>query len=529
MQSSMPNTAQSTAVTRRYPWLSIMLFAFVVALYYVARYHGQWAETDSAGFARYIRSFVIEGRLTPINGSAYPNGYAYQSISAFLLMFTGLDVATLQQIVYPLTACLLVLPAWVLYRELTASSRGATLATMLLFTQPEFLFVILRSSHEKFTRTLLLLCLFFLVRSLTLNNRPGLFALHVGLFYLVAFAFIASNNLLAHSFIFAVGLALVLGRMLEKRAPHLQSPGSALLQRLPYATLICLGLAYLFTFYAYPPAQHDLLVMEHIWDQVAALFLDVQSEPTNAYATVVIGWINLPVYFSVSLANWLIFAASLIIWLRRGQRWLRRGETPASQMDWLLWLLYAAFVMQGVLSIVADASGALGSNLQHRIFPSFSIIAVGTVGTTLARWRPRRMPKPLRFGLALAAACLSLLSVSKAVNEPLLSNKWTMYQHNELAAIDWSDAHLENADLWTEFDERLGVAFHMTHEGSKNGNRFLGKQLKPTMRHLIVTDLTRLRGYRLQRVAPVPSDALRVYDNGMAEVYELRPRTPFQK
>ena len=154
----------------------------------------------------------------------YSNGYAFQAISAFIMAITGLDLATLQQLVYPLVAALVVLPAWALYRELTGSARGATLASLLLFTQPEFLFVILRSSHEKFTRTFLLLCLFFLVRSFKMRDRPWLFAMHVGLFYLTAYAFIASNNLLAHSFIFAIAVALICGSALERLKPSLKMP-----------------------------------------------------------------------------------------------------------------------------------------------------------------------------------------------------------------------------------------------------------------------------------------------------------------
>jgi hypothetical protein len=512
----------------RWLWLGPLLYMFVVSLYFAARYAGHWAETDSATFTGIIRVLVGEGRLAPENGGVYPNGYGYQAISAFIVALTGLDVTTLQQVVYPLTAAIVVLPAWVLYRELTGSAKGATLATMLLFTQPEFLFVVLRSSHEKFTRSLMLLCLFLLVRSFKLRARPWLFATHIGLFYLTAFAFIASNNLLAHSFIFAVSSALILGWLLERRNAYTQQEGS-ILRRLAYAVLICLGLVYVFTFYAYRPAKHDLLVLQDIWTRIAALFLDLQTRTTNPYAQVEAGWVSLPIYFILSIANWIILATSCVIWARQGLRWLWRREKPNTSMDLLLWLLYAAFTAQGALSVVVDASGAIAGNLQHRLFPSFSILAVAYVGAALAQWRPNRFAGPIRIGLAAGIFCISILSVLKAINEPLLSNKWIFYRSDELAALDWSDTHLKNAEIWTEFDERLASAFVTQTDGSANSNSFRGHVNRSTMRDMILTTVTRLRSSRLQRELPVPPDALRVYDNGAAELYHLRPRTLYQR
>jgi len=502
----------------------------VVSLYFVYRYAGRWAEADSTTFATVIRPFVEEGRLLPVGGAVYPNGYAYQAISTYILALTGLDVATLQQLIYPFVAVMVVLPAWVLYRELIGSPRGATLTTLLLFTQPEFLFVILRSSHEKFTRTLMLLCLFFLVRSLRLRDRPWALAVHVGLFYLAAFGFIASNNLLAHSFIFAIASALALGWLLAKRSASLQWQSRGALHRFTYATLICLGLVYVFTFYIYPPAQHDLIILKSIGDRIAALFLDVQSQTTNAYAQVEAGWIAPApyVYFMVSIANWIILVTSFVIWLRQGFNWLWRGKPPKTQPAWLLWLFYAAFAIQGALSVVADASGALASNLQHRLFPSFSIIAVALVGAALAQWRPRRFARAVRLGLTVSIACVAILSVFKATNEPLLSNKWTFYRSAELDAIVWSDSHLRDAEIWTEFDERLIVAFFTEKGGSPYGNHLQGG-LRPDGRDIVLTTLTRLRSSRLGLPLPVPPDAFRVYDNGEAELYHLRPQTQFQR
>ena len=520
---------KSSKPARHWLWLGPLLYMLIVGGYFVARYEGRWAENDSAVFTKYIRLMSESGRLVPSNEDAYPNGYAYQAISTFVVGITGLDVGTLQQIIYPFLAALVVLPAWALYRELTGSQRGATIATVLLFTQPEFLFVILRSSHEKFTRSLLLLCLYLLVRSFTLSDRLWLFAAHVGLFYLATFGFIAGNNLLAHSFIFAVAIALFLGFGLGRWRDNLRVHTAPLVQRLPYAVLICLGLVYLFIFYAYEPAQHDLLVLQNLADRIAALFLDVQTQSTNAYAQVSTGWISLYIYFMVSIANWIILGASFVLWVRQGFRWVIQGKAPESGNIWLLWLFYAAFAAQGGLSVLADASGALGSNLQHRIFPSMSIIAVGVVSVALARWQPRRAVRPIRWALTAGVACIAILSVFKATNEPLLSNKWTFYRPYELKTLEWADAHLRKNQIWTELDERLAVAFITRNGSSRNENGWYAFDLNSTTRNLIVSSVTRLRSTRVQQSLPVPTDAQRVYDNGEAQLYHRRAHTPYQR
>ena len=121
-----------------------MLCLAAIGTYFVARFGGRWAENDSAVFTDVIRSFMAAGRLVPAQGDVYASGYTYQAVSAFVLAATGLEVSALQQLVYPLLSALVMVPAWLLYRELLGSRRGATLATLLLLGQPEFLFVVLR-------------------------------------------------------------------------------------------------------------------------------------------------------------------------------------------------------------------------------------------------------------------------------------------------------------------------------------------------------------------------------------------------
>jgi hypothetical protein len=193
----------------------IILITLLIGLYFVARYTGHWTENDTAAMAAAIRSVSQSGQLIPDEGLIYSNGYAYQVISTFILDMTGLDVAILQQIVLPFGIILLAVPVCLLLFEITGSKSGAVLGSIFLFTQPEFLFVILRGSHEKFGRLFMVLALFLLFRSFKSYGKLRMFATYIGLFYLVIYGQLSSNFMLAFSFVVALAFGLLAGAILE--------------------------------------------------------------------------------------------------------------------------------------------------------------------------------------------------------------------------------------------------------------------------------------------------------------------------
>lgn len=519
-------------------WLGPLLLAFAFGFYYMARYGGAWAENDSAVFADVIRAFVAGGRLVPPDGEIYANGYTFTAISAFIVNLAGVDVVTLQQVVYPLLSVVVVLPAWLLYRELTGSARGAALGTVLLLIQPEFLFVVVRSSHEKFTRALMLFCLFLLFRSFALRQSARHVTVSIVVFYVTAFALAASNNLLANSFFLAIASALGLGLLMEPfaqrilgRPPALQEGPAVLLGRLFTTALTCVILVYVITFYIYAPATYSFTALRALGNDSAQVVLHANDETTvinNAYSVVGSSWVSLPVYMVLSSANWIMLGASLVIWVGLAWRWLRRGDVLHSYTDRLLFLLYAAFLIQGALAVVADTSGTLGGNLQLRLFPSISALAVGLVASALCRWRPRRGLRLKRRALAAAGMTLALLAALKASNEPSLSNMWFFYRPYEVRALTWSDEHLRNAEVWTEFSERLTSTLLLLGHESVGRNTFLAFNPQPTTRVFLISTISRMRSSRTRNPLPVGADGLRVFDNGDAQIYRLRSRTPYQ-
>jgi hypothetical protein len=503
----------------------LLMLALSMGTYFAWRYGTNWAEIDSSRTARAIHGVLTAGNITPGEGLyVYPNGYGCQAVSTFIILLTGLPISTLQQLVYPLTIVILIFPAYALYRELTGTVTGAALATLILFLQPEFLFVILRSTHEKFTRLLMMLALLLLLRSFKLRGRPMLFTMHVLLFYLATYGVIVSNNLLAASFIAAIMVAMVGGWLAGRRTGAARLASEVIIQRLAYVSGASLMLAFLFTFYVYPPALHDIRVMKSLFDQVAAMLLNVEAR--NPYTQVDLGWVSLPVYFSVSLANWLMLGVSLLVWVRQTVRWVIRKQQP-NLTAWGWWLLYTSFAVQEVISVVVDLSGALSGNLQHRLFPSVGLVAGGLIAIEFfgpRAHRPAWMSSRRAWQIAVpVVAALVVLSMLKATNEPSLSNKWTFYTDAELHAFEWADSHLSKSIIWTGLDERLVVAYTTSRGGVAPVNGVDFASLEPRAAYALISDITRLRAARLAQTLPDVSQGAMLYDNGSTGVYRLTP------
>jgi hypothetical protein len=287
----------------------------------------------------------------------------------------------------------------------------------------------------------------------------------------------------------------------------------------------------IFTFYAYPPALQQLRVLKTVGDQMAALFLPVEGTAINPYAVVSAGWVSLPVYFMVSLANWILLVLSAVIWLSQSYKWWVKRQGPQEQVELLLWAFYGAFAFIGAVSVIVDVSGALGANLQHRMFPSFAAIAAPLVARWVINWKPQQRWKT-RLGYAALAAgmgLLAILSIFKATNEPLLSNKWMFYLPTEMQAIHWAEGGLAGRELWTEFDERLSAAFLIQNGGEKGGVIIKQYEALPSTRDFLISDVTRSRSLRLSQPLPITSDSLVTYDNGQSQVFHLRPITSYQR
>ncbi len=514
-----PPRSQSVA------WIvPLLIFGLLIAGYYVLRYHGLWMETDSATITLAIESMREQAVLIPTH-FFYQHGFGYQAISISLLYATGLTTQTLQTIVYPfLGAAGLILISFFFFREVLHDARAAAIASMLLIVQPEVLFATLRGSHEKMTWPLMMLALAILYRSFGQPLRKML--IYGILFYLAIFAIDTTNVFFGSVFLVAVVLSMSLGfvlfRFWKTRRPPLPRQD---VQRLMYISFSGGILIYLFIVYIYPPALSNLRMLRNIFDQMSALLLsfEIKAQPYGYIST---GWINTSVYFVLTVFTWLLIVGSLLVWLRHGLDMLK-GKGARGLMENLDWLLYTGFAIQIAISIIVDLSGALSANLQLRLIPSFTVVAivllVRYLKQTLASARLRPIPRRFIFAMsALLLAWFTLASVLKATNEPLLSNKWTFYLPAEKTAVGWVDSHLVGADIWTGVDERLVTVFRSYYEldSKSQNNYFLGK-INPKTQYVLTTELDRLRAKRLSMQMLPVSYWDQIYDNGQAQVNRI--------
>lgn len=503
--------------------------ALLLGLYLLLRYGGYWGEGDTVYFTRAIYSIqASEELMLPEN--TYQNGYAYQALIVWLAAFTDMPLGFLQIVAAALLLAWVVLPAWLAYRELTRSELAASLATLILLIQPEFLFSLLRGTHEKFTRGLMFLCLYLLVRSLRVHLLR-LMALFIACFYLCAYAMISYNAFMASSFILAILVALGLVWLVGRRVANSRRVASPLVTRLFYVTFSLLVIAFIFIFYAYPPAQKLISTLLGVGDRLAMLALQVEDTASNPYQVVDAGWVSMPVYWLVSLANWLLLGLSLVLWLRQTYTWLVQRKARPIQHEIMLWALYAAFAFLGVISILVDVSGAIAANLQHRTFPSFVMLAAPLAGVWLARKKPQSSPKAKMTlaGISLAIGVLMVLSALKATSEPLLSNTWLFYTPAEAQAVRWAEDNLQQLSLWTGPSGRISDGYSIRENG-----RELSLELDPyvpaiSTHDFLISIVTRLQAQRQGALLPVQADDLITYDNGTTQIHHRRPETPFQK
>ena len=274
----------------------VLLYALLAAGYFVLRYQGQWTDSDTANLTLAARGIQQEGRL--VAKDEYRLGFAFPALTVTIASVTGLSLTQLQLVAFPLVSACLALLAFVTYREFTGNLAAAALGVLLLFMQPDFLFVILRGSHEKLTWLMQLLAFYLLARSLrsARGRRLGDFAACVGLFYLAVYGLVAGNAFFGSAFILAVGVSLLGGFFFL--LPTDRQASRAAVTRLLYVAAAAMVIWVLHIFYLYPSAIDFLLHLSNATDRARAVALgDVPA--ADPYATVVWGWASRSAYLGL--------------------------------------------------------------------------------------------------------------------------------------------------------------------------------------------------------------------------------------
>ena len=101
-------------------------------------------------------------------------------------------------------------------------------------------------------------------------------------------------------------------------------------------------------------------------------------------------------------------------------------------------------------------------------------------------------------------------------------------------AVNWAEGALADRSLWVGFNDRVSDGYAISRSGRTlevTLNR--GLQGSPLTRHFLVSEAIRLHGARL--FAPLPSSltsetgSFVTYDNGEAQIFHTRPKSPFQR
>lgn len=514
--------AQRAALTQ-IVWL--MLLALAAAVYFVIRFGGRWADGDTAVMTQAIRDVTASGRLVPLEGDVYSNGFGYQAISAAILAFTGIDAVVLQQVVRPLISVALVLPAWVLFRELTGSGRLATLASLLLLVVPDHLFTVLRGSHELMTRALMLGALWMLVRANRHRADGPLYAIHLACALAGIFALSAINVVFGLSLVGALATALVGGWLLGRLSRRARAMSGVASPQLGWFAAAATVVVAAFLFFLYPPVSHTVRALGLIPAKLIELVTSGQTSSYDPYAGIATGWVSSTTYLLLSAGTYLLLAGSALVWLWLAWRWLRRGEQPAFGA-WIAWLLYAGFAGQVGLGILADRAGLLGANFQLRALPMFAVLAVAIIAIGAERWRPTIRG---RVVAGLGLAFLAFAGLLKASNEPTLSNRWGFYTQAEMLGLRWADDHRQNTAVWIGPDERLAAAYGVIVGRNQSGNQWAQGEVSTTTRAFLISDVVRMQSERFGQPLP-PTGAMQlVYDNGTTRFYLPRSGAAFER
>lgn len=511
----------------------LALYVLCVVGYKGLRFAWMSLESDAVVLTQLSQGVYAESTVMP-SGGAYPFGFVYPASNAFLSHLTGVPIETLQHSVQPFLVAMLVPIGFVAFRSLTGQPTVAMLASLLLLWQPEFVFEAVRSSHSKVTWMLAFIMVFILARSFGSTGSRATLVTWVTLFYLVAFALIASNSFFASNYIFGIGFAS-LGVHVLSRLRNDRDFRTPQLRRLSYVTVSCSVLAFLFIFYLYPPARQQFRDLQSIWDRLAALFLDVEvSQTVNPYQYVQATWVSRPVYLMLTSLNWILLGLSFTVWLRKAWLLLVRRQVLAPHAL-LLWLLYTSFAFLLALAVVLDVAGALSANLQVRLFPHLMVAGIPLASefiiqaVSLVQTKAPAARRLTAVALVVVSVFFSLASLLKVTNEPLLSNQWTFHSNSEQRTVEWIGTHLRLARVWVGSDHRLAVlaeAFGGWEEQGVVDDRVLRGSWT---RYVLVSSYLEANARRRERVVPDTRYYQRIYDGGDTQLHYSRPRTPFQR
>jgi hypothetical protein len=77
-------------------------------------------------------------------------------------------------------------------------------------------------------------------------------------------------------------------------------------------------------------------------------------------------------------------------------------------------------------------------------------------------------------------------------------------------------------------DERLAAVHLLAVGRPANSNSWVFKEVEPSARSFLISDVVILQSARVERPIPPVGDGQRVYDNGTVQIYRKRAQAAFE-
>jgi hypothetical protein len=324
----------------------------------------------------------------------YAHGYEYPALIAFTSLLSGISVQWLQ-LNSSFWLVVIVLTAFITYREILASPLAGMLAALLLLLQPDFLFYVLRPSHEKLTWEFALLLIFLLIRSSRKHADLRQLAVTVILFYFLFWGMITSNVYFASTFALALLIGVIGGRsfnILRNRGKSGDPHQMFFMRRQALVVVACLILVYVFINYAYPPALTAYRLVGDMLDRLTLLFLGGQPvEAPASYGALESGWVSQPLYLALTGFQWLIVFLGICSWFAeiRSLSWARSIAGCFGG--------FSAFSVLLALGMLMDFR-AICKRTQLRMFTPFLLLSCPMAALLLSRTLQKLRGSPEYFG-----------------------------------------------------------------------------------------------------------------------------------
>jgi hypothetical protein len=293
----------------------------------------------------------------------------------------------------------------------------------------------------------------------------------------------------------------------------------------------CAAIAYLSVTYVYGPALDYYRTLGDILDRLGLLLLggELLARP---YRGVEAAWRDPLIYLALIIPQFLIIAFSLVGWLLLA--WRRARKTPGSLAPsvWFLWFLCTGYAIQLSVGVALDFAGLLGSNLQLRLFPAFTLVATPLAAYALVQGYRRLGISKRAFALLLGAFMAYALPACllKVSNDPAVSNLWIFYSPTERQAHWWADQHLQDTEIWVDtWPHQHDVILFLKGYSWTSTNRYRTGSGETATPYVLVSQGTRLQANRVPSFLPSTTGRNLVYENGDVQLFHRRPITPYQR